>query len=81
MDLKPLLSEVDATAGAKIQPQLRDAFANRLDIAKEPFLQAINPYANSGSGLYIETVEPFSKRFPPVFVLTNENLSRHGFQV
>ena len=81
MDLRPLLPEVDAIAGAKIQPQLRDAFANRFDIAKEPFLQAINPNSNSGSGLYVETVKPFSKRFPSAFVLANENLSRRGFQV
>jgi hypothetical protein len=31
--------------------------------------------------LQVETVEPFSKWFPPVFVLANENLSRRGFQV
>ncbi len=81
MDLEPLLPEVDTIAGTEIQPQLRDAFANRLDIAEEPFLQAINPHANSGSGLYVQSAEPFSERFPSLFLLANKNLSRRGFQI
>jgi hypothetical protein len=34
MDLKFYLPEINAIAGAEIQSQLRDAFANWLDIAK-----------------------------------------------
>ena len=81
MDLKVYLPEIDAIAGAEIQSQLRDAFANWLDIAKYAVFKAINANADSGSGLNVEAIQPIRERFAASFVLTNENLSRCGFQV
>jgi hypothetical protein len=34
MDLRPYVSEIDPVTGAKIQSQLRDAFADRFHIAE-----------------------------------------------
>jgi hypothetical protein len=31
--------------------------------------------------LYVQSAEPFSERFPSLFVLANKNLSRRGFQI
>jgi hypothetical protein len=81
MDLKAYLPKIDPVTGTKIQPQLRDAFADRFDITEQPVLKAINANPDSGSGLNIETVEPLGERFPTGFVPTNENLSRCGFQI
>ncbi len=81
MDLRSYLSEIHAVTGTKIQSQLRDAFANRFHIAEKPILKPINADADSGSGLNVETVEPFGERFPSGFVLANENLSGRGFQM
>jgi hypothetical protein len=80
MNLVPHLPEVDPVTGSKIQPQLRDAMANRLHIAEKPIFQAINADADPRSGLKIESIQPFGERFSSGFVLTNKNLSRRGFQ-
>ena len=81
MDLKVYLPEIDAIAGAEIQSQLRDAFANWLDIAKYAVFKAINANADSGSGLNVEAIEPIRKWFAAGLVLTNENFSGSGFQI
>jgi hypothetical protein len=31
--------------------------------------------------LNVESIQPFSERFPSSFVLTNKNLARRGFQM
>ncbi len=56
-----LLSEVHAVAGSEIEPEFRDSFAYRLDIAKEPILQPVDTDANPGSGLNVEAFEPFGE--------------------
>jgi len=81
MDLKVYLPEIDAIAGAEIQSQLRDAFANWLDIAKYAVFKAINANADSGSGLNVEAIEPIRKWFAAGLVLTDENFSGSGFQI
>src|ERR1039458_1869821 len=80
MHLKAHLPEIHAIAGAKIHSQLRNAFAHRFDIAKESLLKAVDADANPGSGLKVEAVQPFSKRFSSGFVLAEQNLSWSGFQ-
>ena len=81
MYLKPYLPKVDPVTGPKIQPQLRDAFANRLRIAEQPILKPVNADANPGSGLNVKLHEPFAEWFPSCFVLTNQNFPGCGFQM
>jgi hypothetical protein len=81
MDLTPNLPEIHPVTGSKIQPQLRDAFANRFHIAEKPILKAIDADAYSSSGLNVESIQPFGERFSSGFVLTNKNLSWCGFQM
>jgi hypothetical protein len=81
VDLTPNLPEIHPVTGTKIQSQLRNALANRFHIAEKPILKAINADANACSGLNVESIQPFSERFPSSFVLTNKNLSRRGFQM
>jgi hypothetical protein len=61
MDLKPFLPEINPISRAEIQPQLRDAFANWLDIAEEPIFQMIDANAHLGSCLNVESDEPFGE--------------------
>ena len=81
MDSISNLSEINPVAGTEIEPQLRDAFANGFHIAEESILKPINADANSGPGLNVEAVEPFSERFSPGFVLANQDISWRGFQL
>jgi hypothetical protein len=81
MDLKPSLPEIDPVAGTEIQPQLRDAFSGRFNIAKESFFQAVDADADSGTCLNIETVQPFGERFPPGLILANEDFAWGNFQM
>ena len=81
MDLTPNLPEIHPVTGPKIQSQLRNALANRFHIAEKPILEAIDADADPGSGLNVESIQPFGKRFASGFVLANKNLSCCGFQM
>ena len=80
MHLKAHLPEIHAIAGTEIHSQLRDAFAHRLDIAKESLLKAVDADSDPGSRLQVKAVQPFGERFPSGFVLADQNLSWSGFQ-
>ena len=81
MYLQRFLTEIHSIAGSEIQSQFRDALANRFHIAEKSILKAIDADADSGSGLSVESIQPFGVRFSSGFVLTNKNLSCCGFQM
>jgi hypothetical protein len=78
--LKALLAEIHAIAGTEIESQFRDSFSDWFNVSEKPIFQAINTDTNPSSRLNIQTAQPFCERLPPIVVLTDQNLSRGGFQ-
>lgn len=80
VNFRALLPEVHAVAGSDIEPEFRNPFSHRLNVAEKSVFQAINPNTDSGSGLNIEAFEPFREQLASAPVLADQNFSRNRFQ-
>src|ERR1035438_1838102 len=71
-----LESEINAIAGAKIHPDLRDALPNRLNVTEIPVLNTVDACTDTSPRHWIECVQPLVDRNPVVIGVAPQYLER-----
>jgi hypothetical protein len=74
------LPEVHSIAGAEIEPEFRNALADRLHVSEKSIFQAVDANPNPRPGLRVKSIQPIRERLSFTIVLANQNLSGSGFQ-
>ncbi len=80
MDLIVNLAEVNPIAGAMVDSQFRNAFADGTHISKIAILHAVDSIGDDSPRSWIEPLIPIGERLIAPLVLANLNVSWGRFQ-